>query len=434
MSPSGPCLFLVLLLSALVSAQAPCGFDDGFADVPAGITATLALPQIPAVTISGSYAAFHDCAVAQTHAVTVHLGAPVVGLQCDEFDIALSVVDPAATPAVSMAGALFAKYARTFRVTSTASGEEQQLWRFVVVGQVQWTDIGDVMGVSNPGATNAIPSCYLGAASEPGFPFTVFYGHVDYTCEIVEGNPGSETWSAALSLTHHVGCIAHANSPVNGQALAPSSTIRHPHRSFHLVGPAPFDFSSTPPPVAVPSSIGPGDAVRSSVTTSVSLSQCVGEAPLVHAVLPVARDSLGMGRPAPPRYYHMDMPEVGNVVGAGPGPSFVTFGAGCLPTGFVQQFIGRWPAGQHPLFASWRLWSDVGMLGYTDAINPATAHTMHVVHGVTTEHSGLTNIPELFTGATYRLLTDVVNTVDPATDLPVYGTASSAYLVWMMGS
>ncbi len=234
-----------MAIAPSVHAQGCAIGDDGFDTGCCGIPTTN-IPPFPAVTMTANYARFTGCTVSAQNLVNVQISPPIMVL-CDFAIIPVSATflpSSASTGGHTITGNLFAKYARTW-LDVAPSGLAGQVWRFLVNGDLQCTPLG----TAGPCASN-LPAC---AYATPPLPVH-FDGHIDYACD-----PTSSTnpFNAVISLNHNQGCICHA--PWSCVPL--SGNVAHNGTSYHLVGPAPFNFGIGLAPQ------GPliGDAVRPSM-------------------------------------------------------------------------------------------------------------------------------------------------------------------------
>ena len=203
--------------------------------------------------------------------------------------------------------------------------------------------------------TTVLPRC--AALSLP----VHFDGHIDYSCDWTV--PGGAV-SCSFSLNHIQGCISHATWSQSPLAGVPG----HEEMSYHIVGPAPFNFTAAPLPQ------GPmtADSVRSSFLRMIGgfQYQCRAEARIpniVGANLLMTQTPLSCGCavidqcttapvlcPNPPLPCYAEQFIQGVVCCPTPGNVFQGFPIGGTPisnTGFRAQSLGNWAGGSSTLGA-----------------------------------------------------------------------------------
>jgi len=237
----------------------------------------------------------------------------------------------------------------------------------------------------------------------------------------------------------------HANNPFNFQAIAPGSSNRHENRSYHLVAPTPFNWLA--PPLPTPSSItftgSTLDAVRSIGSHYPGLPYaCLSESRLNVTLQRVVEDCYCSPNGGSPIYYHQTMPKDTaqpptfnfascNATGF---PTAATMSTvplpGDLPTGFVQQYLGRWPASNDadpPI----TLFAVVAALEYQDLCSTTTTN-LHGAWGVTTlAGTAIWAIaqPALIGVSVLTDLGNAVNANDPF-QAPAGGQEAVSNIVW----
>ncbi|MCA9322076.1 MAG: hypothetical protein KDB53_15140, partial [Planctomycetes bacterium] len=338
-------MLLVSLVRAQTIAPAPPQYlmDDGFS-VPGScclpVTPNL-LTQVPSMTIQAEWACFQDCVPAQIFPVTV-LMTGFMPTSCDEANVGFVV----SGAGLNLITSPTLKFSRTFLHRAEPT---RQTWRYL---------INDVISTFTPQTTPCpFPPCIAMTANQ----FAV-QGHLDISFAMEAPDnpnptdpppPDLEVWRFSLSLSHHVGCIVHSNNPMfNAHAIAPGTPARHDDRSYHLVGPTPFNFAATPPPgTAITIGNSGLDSVRSTVDAQVL---CLSEAQVSGPVLGQLVEYCFCGtNPGPAIFYEQFFfpPSLNAAVCPTSGtsspwnsiPGLTDF----IGTGWVQQFIGRW-TGTHP--------------------------------------------------------------------------------------
>jgi hypothetical protein len=396
--PSLPWI-VALLISVGPAASGQCMLptDDGFDTGCCGPVAPV-LPAFPPVTMSADYGALVGCQ--QLFVVPpfqVQFGAPTFVL----CDVALINVFIQLTPSDTISGFLVAKYSRTWGDLSTPVFG--QVWRFLVNGDLTCASTNPITP-----CTTVLPRC---AALNPQVHFD---GHIDYACDPFLPN----SYAVSFSLNHLQGCISHAP----WSCISLTGPGAHVEASYHIVGPAPFNFAAT-----APAPQGPlvGEAVRSTLFRlwPTFQYQCMAEAkvPMI-----VGGSSLFTTTPpncscavidqctsAPipclaPTQCYVEQFLQGFVCCPGPTNPFQSFPIANTPisnSGLLAQSIGSWGGGLlYPGSGSLTIY--FGVLTYTDVCAQAN-WGVHAVVGC-----GVSNV----FGSQF-------NTTPPCTGAVPFGTA-----------
>lgn len=261
-------LLALLTLTIAVPAQCPVTTDDGFNPGCGTPVTAPVVPSFPALWTSGSYGCLNDCSVEATFQNRVRL--TYFPALCDIAQIQIDVV-PGTPGAPAFSGFLLAKYSRTF-IQTDPSGVTRQVWRFLVNGDLTF----------DPTASGPAP-CPLPTSSTFGLPVH-FFGSIDYFCDF--NSPAG--FRVRYDLSHLPKCYSHA--PWSQRPL-PAASIPG-SRSYHLVGPAPFNFAGG----GAPQGSFIGEATRASEVIWSPFSYiCLSETPTVQGQI----TTLGASCPCP---------------------------------------------------------------------------------------------------------------------------------------
>ena len=241
---------LVFGTSSIASAQ--CFGDDGFFIPGTCCTTVLSsqtnLPNFPPISMPADGACFLNCAVEATFAQNIALGAPI-RIFCDLYAIPISINGTVNTAFTY----LLAKYVRTWTEIGTTGTVGQQVWRFLVNGDVQY--------LTTSPSPCPVPTC--AAAGN----LVHLVGAIDYARDCISTN----IWRASVQLVHHCGDLSHGP-----QSARPTTVFNHPDRMFAFVGPAPFNFSAPQP--SPQGSFAVGDSVRPTYANFVNFAwNCYSE-------------------------------------------------------------------------------------------------------------------------------------------------------------
>ena len=231
----------------------------------------------------------------------------------------------------------------------------------------------------------------------------------------------------------------------NAHAIAPGTPARHDDRSYHLVGPTPFNFAATPPPgTAITIGNSGLDSVRSTVDAQVL---CLSEAQVSGPVLGQLVEYCFCGtNPGPAIFYEQFFfpPSLNAAVCPTSGtsspwnsiPGLTDF----IGTGWVQQFIGRW-TGTHPWLADVNLFHNAAVIHYADICHPmfpSPPTQTHLTYGVTTHDESFAAKWQLFNpgSPTTDMLLDFCDAVSPtlmpARTVPQVGIKFASNVVWAL--
>lgn len=294
------------------------GFEIGCCTIP-----TPTLPAPPAITMLSNWGVISGCNVTSNQICTVVLGAPSY-FECDYAIIPITVLGLSTMPPSS--GILLAKYARTW-MEPDGSGALVNVWRFMLN-----TDL-----VMTPTAGCPAGACLPPSTGAPWFKPAHFVGHVDYTCQV--NTAGVTTWNAAFSLSHLPGCFQHAFF-----STCPIPALAASNRSYHLVGPAPFNFAP------VPAAQGPliGDSQRSSTLFFVPFFYfCHGETDAVTGgSVSTVTNNCFCSTSSSPLWAHQNFTASYNCGGFPTNLQSIPVGGTPLaPTGFATLRLGAWVGG-----------------------------------------------------------------------------------------
>ena len=433
----GDCSLSLSGFPGLRAQSAPCSAigDDGFrATGVCCAPTTLTIPTFPQFkAVGASYICVNNCATSTVFAVNLFLS-PMMPTTptCDVFSAVLTLlpVAPATSPSVVIP--LKLKYSRTW-TTTDSFGRVRQVWRCLANGEASY-------GVGDP-TPCPTPMCTLQMFS----PW--FQGFIDFASPPSPASPGpSQGCAIRVVLGHRAGCISHANDPMfNMQALSPTDPNRHDDYAFFIVAPTPFTpataVSPLPPTSLIDVPAGTAwDAVRTNLSVIPATTACLEE-DLMHDVKiqTVMTDCYctPMATGAKPLHYHQDL------IGMGTCPPRATFQSianlpTAPPTGFDQEYVGRWALGAGLWPFKGHAWLAGGVVDSSDiACNfPSLQPSFHFVWGGTTVN-GMEDSPPFMTlfggGSGLHLMTDIVNSLffDPMamTQSPMVGTVVDSALL-----
>ncbi len=231
-----PLPLLLTVAGALPAQSCPPLADDGL-DVGCCTHPAPILPAFPALASHASFASQFNpssCTQLAQCPLDVTVGTPTA-TSCDEFLISVSAINGAD----SIAGVMYAKYARTFTY------ESGQVWRFLLNGDLTF---------DSQSGTCPVPPC------EPTYDVVHVVGSIDYYCGPLPS--GQVEWRFRLDLTHHISCIHHG-------AARPDTS--HPGTYYTLMAPTPATHGNA---ALYPSGPYWDESIRES---DLVLQQCYGE-------------------------------------------------------------------------------------------------------------------------------------------------------------
>lgn len=211
-------LVLCLLLAAFpVPASAQC-FPDGLDGSPCCSLASPKLPKFPVIAHQALGICFQNCGIDATQnyqavwkLLNVSAAVPGTTLSaCSPLWATLDLLDGSGN--LQWSGRFRVFYSRTWS-EATVSGTAQQVWRFLVNGDLLPT------ALAGP-APCPVPPCAL------PFGRVRFSGHVDWARDC-----GTLAWESAWMLTHACDAIDH-------QTAFPRGGSFHASRSYSFVGPS----------------------------------------------------------------------------------------------------------------------------------------------------------------------------------------------------
>lgn len=233
-------LVLLLSLCALPTRASSQCAPDGLDGLPCCSLATPKLPKLPQINHQAQEICFRDCGVeaitlcrAQWKVLNTGIAQPGGnGPDCSYRLASLELFD--AVGNLKWSGRFRLLYSRTWRET-TAAGTPQQVWRFLVNGDLI------------PTATTGPVPCPLPACA-PAFGRVKFSGYIDYARDCA-----TLAWETAWMLTHACDMVEHGPG-------FPRAGAFHPNRSYSFVGPSAGFVAN--PLVAVEGGGSPFDASR----------------------------------------------------------------------------------------------------------------------------------------------------------------------------
>ena len=178
---------------------------------------------------------------------------------CDTFVIPITITGGFVNIAPQL---LIAKYARTWTEMSATGGLVQQVWRFLVNGDLVYTVA--------PGAPSPCPIPKIALSGKA----VHFVGSIDYARNCQTG-----VFSARIDLVYLCGKFSHG--PLSPAPITPDP---NPDIDYAFVGPTPFVWGVGAPPVGIVT----GESVRSTrvdLTAIPGLWQCLSEEPVLQGAL-----------------------------------------------------------------------------------------------------------------------------------------------------
>ncbi len=399
-----PTILAASMLLAAPPAWSQCFGDDGF-NVPGAccVPVTPNLPNFPALTLAADGACFLNCSVEAVFPATIAMGGPAP-LFCDLYIIPISISGVVTT----VPDILVSKYLRTWEEVDPTGVNNRQVWRFQVNADLTY-------------APPFAPPCPTPVCASSAGLKVHFVGHLDFARDCFGGN-----WSAATTLAHLCGDLAHGN--LSGRP----TTASHPSRLFAFAAPTPFAFAA-----AVPVPTGPviADAFRSARTNLASLQwDCLSEVPVFngqHALVAQACDCATSANP-PLRWQHTNL-TFSYGCNAAQGANFTLIPwAGVVPTGLSWFPLGRYavPASVYP--AGEAVAVGFGLASAADACG--ANFPANFLYGVATSGGELAILPN--SGIVTTDFIDLVNSmmlIPPPPFVAIgYGALYVSTMVWSL--
>jgi hypothetical protein len=230
----GSLALVTFLALAAPPAQSQCG-PDGLDNGPCCASASVTLPQFPAMQTDAAWLCFRDCQLSQNVSYCAVLGVPQPAtnagqILCSVYDIRLRL-RTCGTLNFIWNGSVKAYYSRTWQESSIAGSLNLQVWRFVVNGDMLPTNLVPPGACTKPACLNQYTRVY-------------FSGYIDYAFDCINGG-----WQVSFAVSHECDSIHHQPGTARP---APAGGL-HPRHSFSIVGPG----STFVPATAGPRSDGP---------------------------------------------------------------------------------------------------------------------------------------------------------------------------------
>ena len=430
------------------------------------------LPQIVGPTVLGSnqlgrYGILEDCQLKVSHDVTVtvnlfpHPGgtSATEGLPaCDEFVARIDVKYAANGMTFSVLGNnpaspndrerfVLAKYVRTWTGLGPDGQTQFRFWHYMLEGDANSFDNSPTALI--PGSD--IPSCWSANPVHPvSFGNVVFRGYLILMSPLEDGGAYTTVngQDYTLVLSHYDGCLDHLDAPnLNERAIASGLPTKHVGRSYHIVTPCFFQWTTNPPlGAALEFTNTSMDSLRSTVShTTLGNAPgplCLGEMPLVatsttdsvkcNCITPGAGGSGALDH----NQVFLSAANYGLCGGASHHwNSYYLVPE--IPTGFTQTYLGHWLSSARPDLRFVRTTLAVGTIQYADhcaAVNNYVTNEEHIIWGNALLWPALnaSNVPTIqIAGASF--VTDYMlhfgNHVDKQ-DVRVAGVPAYVNVIW----